>query len=174
MWQVVDRNTPWDGGLVAINSFGFGGANAHAIFESEPGGGPARPPARYAVPRVVLASGRTEQAVRELTELAAAHHDDAGLHALLDAVHRRNIPGHSHRGFVVLSDPPMHECIVSMRRVGAGCRLLTCSRLVVSDGSLCTGNGERRSPTRVVRVLGHGLAMARHGQDPDAVAGVRS
>lgn len=108
--KVVDRNTEWDGGLVAINSFGFGGANAHVIFESEPGGGAARTPARYAVPRVVLASGRTEDAVRELTGLAAQHARDAGLHALLDAVHRHNIPGHSHRGFAVLTDPPIEEC----------------------------------------------------------------
>ncbi|XP_049706557.2 fatty acid synthase [Helicoverpa armigera] len=108
--KVVDRNTEWDGGLVAINSFGFGGANAHVIFESEPGGGAARTPARYAVPRVVLASGRTEEAVRELTGLAAQHARDAGLHALLDAVHRHNIPGHSHRGFAVLTDPPIEEC----------------------------------------------------------------
>lgn len=111
---------PWEGGLVAINSFGFGGANAHVIFESEPGGGAARTPAKYAAPRVVLASGRTEEAVRELTALAAAHRDDAGLHALMDAVHRHNIPGHSHRGFAVLTDPPIEECIVSVHRAACG------------------------------------------------------
>ncbi|KAH9630195.1 hypothetical protein HF086_010701 [Spodoptera exigua] len=107
--KVVDRNTQWDGGLVAINSFGFGGANAHVILESEPSS-KTRAPARSAVPRVVLASGRTEDAVAELTGLAVQHRDDAALHALLDAVHRHNIPGHSHRGFAVLTDPPIQEC----------------------------------------------------------------
>lgn len=111
--QVVDRNTPWEGGLVAVNSFGFGGANAHVIFESEAGGGAKRARAAYAVPRVVLGSGRTEEAARALTTLAAQHRDDAGLHALLDAVHRYNIPGHSHRAFAVLTDTPMEECAVS-------------------------------------------------------------
>merc|ERR1719309_1619296 len=32
--KVIDTNTPWAGGLVGINSFGFGGANVHAIFRS--------------------------------------------------------------------------------------------------------------------------------------------
>lgn len=34
--KVVDRNTEWDGGLVAVNSFGFGGANAHIITAATP------------------------------------------------------------------------------------------------------------------------------------------
>ena len=31
--QVVDECTKWNGGLVAMNSFGFGGANVHAIYK---------------------------------------------------------------------------------------------------------------------------------------------
>ncbi|KAI8423485.1 hypothetical protein MSG28_012601 [Choristoneura fumiferana] len=99
--KVVDRNTPWQGGLVAINSLGFGGANAHVILESQ--GGERPPPASYPAPRLVLASGRTEAAVMRLLKLAADHPRDAELHALLDAVHARAIPRHSHRGFTVLT-----------------------------------------------------------------------
>ncbi|CAH2091553.1 unnamed protein product [Euphydryas editha] len=105
--KVVDRNTPFEGGLVAVNSFGFGGANAHVILESERSGRPA--PAAYAVPRLVLASGRTEDAARELLALAAEHPRDAELHALLDAVHARHVPGHTFRGFRLLADPPVEE-----------------------------------------------------------------
>nr|QLI61974.1 fatty acid synthetase 2 [Streltzoviella insularis] len=107
--KVVDRNTPWDGGLVAVNSFGFGGANAHIILETERGGRPA--PTQYAAPRLVLASGRTDEAVQALLEHAARHAADAELHALVDAVHAQNIPGHSRRGYAVLTDPPVQEVL---------------------------------------------------------------
>ncbi|XP_063827966.1 fatty acid synthase [Ostrinia nubilalis] len=111
--QVVDKNTPWDGGLVAINSFGFGGANAHVILESERGR--AAPAAAtegpYAVPRVVVASGRTDDAVRRLLALARDHPNDRALHALLDRVHAHNIVGHAHRGYALLADDVVEEVV---------------------------------------------------------------
>lgn len=110
--QVVAKNTPWSGGLVAVNSFGFGGANAHVILESQAGARPA--PAQYAVPRLVTASGRTEEAARALLQLAGEHERDAELHALLDAVHKQNIAGHVRRGYRLLTDPPHEEIVVSL------------------------------------------------------------
>ncbi|KAJ0178566.1 hypothetical protein K1T71_006389 [Dendrolimus kikuchii] len=105
--KVVDRNTEWEGGLVAVNSFGFGGANAHLILESESGA--RRTHAPYAAPRLLLASGRTDEAVRALLAHAADHPADRDLHALLDAVHAHNIPGHPRRGYAVLGDRPLTE-----------------------------------------------------------------
>ena len=32
--HVVTEPTPWNGGCVAINSFGFGGANVHVVMKS--------------------------------------------------------------------------------------------------------------------------------------------
>lgn len=32
--KVVSKNTPWAGGLVAINSFGFGGTNVHSVINT--------------------------------------------------------------------------------------------------------------------------------------------
>lgn len=32
--KVVTQRTPWNGGYVAINSFGFGGANVHVLLKS--------------------------------------------------------------------------------------------------------------------------------------------
>lgn len=32
--QVVSRNSSWNGGLAAINSFGFGGTNVHSVINT--------------------------------------------------------------------------------------------------------------------------------------------
>lgn len=107
--KVVDRNLEWNGGLVAVNSFGFGGANAHIILESERVGKRVR--TEYAIPRLVLASGRTEDAVSHLLEHAAKHAKDAELHGLLDAIHARNIPGHGYRGYGLLLNEMQTEIV---------------------------------------------------------------
>lgn len=100
--RVVDRNTPWEGGLIAVNSFGFGGANAHVVLESEPAQKTRIVRTERAGPRLVLSSGRTEEAARALLDRAAAHPKDSSLHALLDAVHAEPLAGHVHRGYLVL------------------------------------------------------------------------
>lgn len=96
---------------MAVNSFGFGGANAHIILESERVGKRVR--TEYAIPRLVLASGRTEDAVSHLLEHAAKHAKDAELHGLLDAIHARNIPGHGYRGYGLLLNEMQTEIVVS-------------------------------------------------------------
>ncbi|XP_048000881.1 fatty acid synthase-like [Leguminivora glycinivorella] len=111
--KVVNKNTMWSGGLVGINSFGFGGANAHVILESQRS---ARlSPAEYPVPRLVLASGRTGEAVDKMLQLAAKHPHDAELHALIDAVHAQAIPNHPRRGYAVLG-APVTEVLESAER----------------------------------------------------------
>jgi len=59
----VTEKHPWNGCLAGVNSFGFGGANAHILLqrnekEKVNGGAPVDP-----IPRLVVASGRTEEAV---------------------------------------------------------------------------------------------------------------
>ena len=63
MLQVVTEKHPWNGCLVGVNSFGFGGANAHILLqrnekEKVNGGAPVD-----CIPRLVVVSGRTEEAV---------------------------------------------------------------------------------------------------------------
>ena len=43
--HVVAENTPWAGGYVGINSFGFGGTNVHVVLKSANTGTPRHAPA---------------------------------------------------------------------------------------------------------------------------------
>ncbi|XP_037093774.1 LOW QUALITY PROTEIN: fatty acid synthase-like [Pollicipes pollicipes] len=97
--QVVSSNTPWSGGYVGINSFGFGGANVHVILRSE-GAARAGPLAAETPARLALASGRTEAAVESLlAPLGSA--DDPELWAMTVDSHQPATPGHTHRGFAI-------------------------------------------------------------------------
>lgn len=92
---------------MAINSFGFGGANAHVVLKSNPKpktSWPAGP-----VPRLVALSGRTEESVKNFIEKLQAHKEDEEAFALVDEIHSSNIPGHGWRGYGVLGDSPTVE-----------------------------------------------------------------
>ncbi|XP_044766742.1 fatty acid synthase-like [Coccinella septempunctata] len=105
--KVVSKAQPWKGGIVAVNSFGFGGANAHVILRSNP-----KPKTKWpaaSVPRVVGVSGRSEEAVTELLDLTEKHKDDEEFLALVDHIHRMNIAGHNYRGYAVLDGSGTRE-----------------------------------------------------------------
>lgn len=64
--KVVTEPTPWKGGLVGINSFGFGGANAHILLRSNQKEKINHGQPNDDLPRLVAVSGRTEEAVATL------------------------------------------------------------------------------------------------------------
>lgn len=100
--QVVHKNWPWNGGMAAINSFGFGGANAHIILRSNPKNkGSNAAPMPSQVPRVIAVSGRTEEAVNHLLDEAEKNQDEE-FYALLNDIHKQNIAGHGFRGYTLL------------------------------------------------------------------------
>lgn len=100
--KVVSKHEPFHGGCVAVNSFGFGGANAHVILRSNPKPKTTWPPGP--LPRLVTVSGRTEDAVNHFLDKLEANKNDEELLALVDEVHRNNIPGHAHRGYALLGE----------------------------------------------------------------------
>lgn len=102
--RVVDKATPWNGGIVGINSFGFGGANAHVVLRSNPKPklSPV-PDTTEQLPKLVVVSGRTEEAVRTLLEKAKEHRKDDEFLSLLHAIHNNDLPGHKIRGYEILS-----------------------------------------------------------------------
>lgn len=100
--KVVDRNLPWQGGIVGVNSFGFGGANAHVILKSH-----AKNKTRNSRPKdqalkLVVCSGRTETAVQQLLDAAVKNRNDDEFLSLINDIHSRAIPLHPYRGFAVL------------------------------------------------------------------------
>ncbi|XP_030757326.1 fatty acid synthase [Sitophilus oryzae] len=105
--KVVSQNQPWNGGIIAINSFGFGGANAHIVLKSNPK--PKQSWPQGPIPRVVAVSGRTEEAVKNFLNKIHNHRDDEEFLALVDQVHSKYIGGHFYRGYSVLQDQPIVE-----------------------------------------------------------------
>lgn len=83
---------------MGVNSFGFGGANAHAILKPHT----KEKTSNYRRPkhRLVNVSGRTEEAVIHFLDEVSANQDDPDFLALVDEIHKSNVKGHMYRGFV--------------------------------------------------------------------------
>ncbi|KAL0105763.1 hypothetical protein PUN28_015883 [Cardiocondyla obscurior] len=62
--KVVTELTPWNGGYVGINSFGFGGANCHIILKSYTKNKINNAAPTDDLPRLVTVSGRTEESIK--------------------------------------------------------------------------------------------------------------
>ncbi|EZA54889.1 Fatty acid synthase [Ooceraea biroi] len=102
--RVIDKNTRWNGGLVAINSFGFGGANAHIILRSNPKEKLLSTLDMVdTLPKLITVSGCTEEAVHVLLNKASEHRKDTEFISLLHTIHNSSISGHRYRGYEVLS-----------------------------------------------------------------------
>nr|XP_023013626.1 fatty acid synthase-like [Leptinotarsa decemlineata] len=105
--KVVTENLHWEGGIVGVNSFGLGGANAHAVLKSH-----EKQNLRNAIlpkNRLVLVSGRTEEAVAHFLKGVEEGQNDEEFLALVDEIHKNNIERHPFRGFLVLGDHPVRE-----------------------------------------------------------------
>ncbi|KZC12654.1 Fatty acid synthase [Dufourea novaeangliae] len=101
--QVVTEPTPWNGGYVGINSFGFGGVNAHVLLKSFAkekvnNGAPSDH-----LPRLAAVSGRTKAAVETLlNHVESIVPVDAEYVRLFHEIHSENIAGHTFRGYTVV------------------------------------------------------------------------
>ncbi len=97
--QVVDRPVPVRGGIVGINSFGFGGSNVHIILR------PAEKPAVTApsspLPRVLQACGRTEAAVNFLLQQGKERCADDSFLSLLNEVSGAPAASMPYRGYAL-------------------------------------------------------------------------
>lgn len=66
--KVITEITPWENNLIGLNSFGFGGANAHILLKSNPKQKINKGMPTDKVPRLVCVSARTEEGVNSLLD----------------------------------------------------------------------------------------------------------
>ncbi|KAK8761425.1 hypothetical protein V5799_027308 [Amblyomma americanum] len=103
--EVVDKVTPFNGGLVGINSKGFSGANAHAVLEPNPGPSvDTLPRAIIEIPRLVLMAGRTKDSLTNTLnrmESEGPYPDSA--YALLNRVGQPSVKQFPYRGYALVS-----------------------------------------------------------------------
>ncbi|XP_025268427.1 fatty acid synthase-like [Camponotus floridanus] len=100
--RVVKSATPWKPSFAGINSFGFGGANCHILLQShlkQKVNGGAR---NDDLPRLVIVSGRTEQAVESLLNEIDNQPIDIEYVRLLHDLHADDIQGHPYRGYAII------------------------------------------------------------------------
>lgn len=103
--RVVDKPIPVRGGIVGINSFGFGGSNVHVILR--PPGKSAKKPHETektprAVPRVLQACGRTKEAVSALLNKGKEHSGDDNFLSLLNEVAGVPTASMPYRGYTLI------------------------------------------------------------------------
>ncbi|KAL6094787.1 fasn [Pungitius sinensis] len=99
--QVVDRPVPVRGGIVGINSFGFGGSNVHVILRpAEKQTGMTTPP--RTIPRLLQACGRTEAAVEALLQKGQEHTTDDSFLSLLNELSGAPPAGMPYRGYALI------------------------------------------------------------------------
>ncbi|XP_050425474.1 fatty acid synthase [Adelges cooleyi] len=101
--SVVADKTPWNGGMVGINSFGFGGANCHVLLDWNKKNKINNGLPDDDLPRLVVASGRTEEAVSVMLNDLISRPLDREYVRLFHDIQADEIPGHIYRGYTILS-----------------------------------------------------------------------
>lgn len=99
--SVVHKNKKWKGGIVGVNSFGFGGANAHVILKS--GGKDRSKDTDCKKPRLFVYGSRTPEGVECMLEMARKNSEDMNFHTLAAATANMPLETHPYRGFTVLN-----------------------------------------------------------------------
>ncbi|XP_041321888.1 fatty acid synthase [Pyrgilauda ruficollis] len=98
--EVVCKPTPVKGGLIGINSFGFGGANAHVILR--PNKKKCQPLETSNMPRLVQISGRTQEAVETLIQESRKHGECSPFVNLLNDISAVPVSSMPYRGYTLV------------------------------------------------------------------------
>ncbi|XP_046963777.1 fatty acid synthase-like [Vanessa cardui] len=104
--KVVTEKQPWGRGMSGVNSFGFGGANAHILLKNVARSKVNNGLPSDDLPRLVCVSGRTESAVAKILDDLESKTVDVELVRLLHAIHDDDIRSHVARGYTLLGSTP--------------------------------------------------------------------
>lgn len=97
--KVVSEVQPLEGPLIAVNSFGFGGANAHALIRASAKEKVNNGAPKDDLPRLVNWSGRTEEACETVFNNIVSKPLDAEYIGLLHNTQSESVPGLVFRGY---------------------------------------------------------------------------
>uniref|UniRef100_A0A8B9MP20 Fatty acid synthase n=1 Tax=Accipiter nisus TaxID=211598 RepID=A0A8B9MP20_9AVES len=98
--EVVCKPIPVKGGLVSINNFGFGGANAHIILR--PNKNKHQPLETCNTPRLVQVCGRTQEAVEILIQESRKHGGCSPFASLLSDISVVPVSSMPYRGYTLV------------------------------------------------------------------------
>ncbi|GAB6031064.1 hypothetical protein CHUAL_007875 [Chamberlinius hualienensis] len=103
--KVVDKNTDWNGGIVGINNFGWGGANAHLVIRSNPNSIQTSQTSSSSVNHLKLFThaGRTMEGVKRVLDAMEKDPDDCNLYTLLSYLANSSFKTHPFRGYTILN-----------------------------------------------------------------------
>lgn len=87
-------------GPVGVTNIGLGGCNVHTIIY--PNTKEKVTNSNLDIPRLVIASGRTREAVKTILNAAERNKNDAEFLGLLDKIQEKASRRHPYRGFAVL------------------------------------------------------------------------
>lgn len=97
--KVCTETTPLPGNLAAINSFGFGGANAHVLLSRHDKEKTIDAASNDNLPRLLLWSGRTEEAVNVVLNDIESRPLDFEYIALMQNIQKYEVQANLYRGF---------------------------------------------------------------------------
>ncbi|XP_067206014.1 fatty acid synthase-like [Linepithema humile] len=100
--RVVTNTTPWTSGFMGINSFGFGGANCHILMRSNTKEKINKGAPNDNLPRLVVLSGRTDQAVESFLNEIENRPIDVEYVRLLHDLYADEMKNHPYRGYVIV------------------------------------------------------------------------
>lgn len=98
--EVVCKPIPVKGGLSSINSFGFGGANAHVILR--PNEKKRKPVEPRTMPRLVQVCGRSPEAVETLIQESRKHVGCSAYLSLLNEISSIPVSSMPYRGYTLV------------------------------------------------------------------------